>query len=148
MKAVATRLGIEARHRWRAWLSLALLLALFGGSVMAAAAGARRTHSVYPRYLESQRAFDQILLTREDAPRESFSPQPEQHRAMPEVEAVASAYFFANTEDINAIATGEPDFERTFNVPTAYKGRLPDQDRVDEAMVPIIVTDELALVPG
>ncbi|MGH2784742.1 MAG: hypothetical protein ACRDJ1_05740 [Actinomycetota bacterium] len=28
MKAVSTRLGIEARHRWRAWLSLALLLAI------------------------------------------------------------------------------------------------------------------------
>lgn len=148
MNAVMIRLAIELRHRWRAWLSLAMLLALFGGAVMAAAAGARRTHSVYPRYLESQRAFDQFLLTGTDSPLDSFSPQPEQLAAMPEVEAVASAYFFANTEDINTIATGEPGFERDFNIPTAYKGRLPDQTQVDEAMVPIVVADRLHLVPG
>jgi ABC-type antimicrobial peptide transport system permease subunit len=148
MNAIATRLAIEARHRWRAWLSLALLLALFGGAVMAAAAGARRTHSAYPRYLVAQRAFDQFLLTGEDAPLDSFSPQPEQLRAMPEVEDVANAYFFANIEGLNAIASGEPGFERTFNVPTAYQGRLSNPSRADEAMVPIVVADELDLSPG
>jgi ABC-type antimicrobial peptide transport system permease subunit len=148
MNAIATRLAIEARHRWRAWLSLALLLALFGGAVMAATAGARRTHSAYPRYLVAQRAFDQFLLTGEDAPLDSFSPQPEQLRAMPEVEDVANAYFFANIEGLNAIASGEPGFERTFNVPTAYQGRLSNPSRADEAMVPIAVADELDLSPG
>ena len=148
MKAVATRLAIEARHRWRAWLSLSLLLALFGGSVMAAAAGARRTHSVYPRYLATQRAFDQFLLTGTESPLDSFSPQPDQLRAMPEVEDVANAFFFANAEGINAIASSEPDFEVDFNVPTAYQGRLSDQRMVNEAMVPIIVAEELKLSPG
>jgi FtsX-like permease family len=39
----------EARSRWRALASLALLLGLAGGVVLGAAAGARRTDTAYPR---------------------------------------------------------------------------------------------------
>lgn len=148
MNAVAIRLQFELRRRWRAWLSLALLLAVFAGAVLAAAAGARRTHSAYPRYLVSQKAFDQFLLTGGFDPESSFSPQPDQLRALPEVSDVASAYFFANTEDVNTIASGEPEFETAFNVPTAHEGRMPRPDRVDEAGVPIVIADELGLEPG
>ena len=38
-------------RRWRALLSLALLLGLIGGVVLTAAAGARRTDTAYPRLL-------------------------------------------------------------------------------------------------
>ena len=39
------------RRRWRALVSLALLLGLAGGVVLTAAAGARRTDTAYPRLL-------------------------------------------------------------------------------------------------
>jgi ABC-type antimicrobial peptide transport system permease subunit len=41
----------DLRHRWRALVSLALLLGLAGGVVLTAAAGARRTDTAYPRLL-------------------------------------------------------------------------------------------------
>ncbi len=41
----------ELRRHWRGWLALALLAGVFGGMVMAVAAGARRTDSAYPRLL-------------------------------------------------------------------------------------------------
>jgi len=43
--AVWVRTWSELRTRWRAALSLALLVGVTGGVVMAAAAGARRTHT-------------------------------------------------------------------------------------------------------
>ena len=58
MSAVFVRVRSELRARWRAWFGLALLLGLFGGAVIAAAAGARRTESAYPRFLRTQNASD------------------------------------------------------------------------------------------
>src|SRR6184192_2439209 len=58
MTAVLLRLRTELRSRWRTWVSLTLILGLFGGLVIAIAAGARRTDSAYPRFLEWSRAPD------------------------------------------------------------------------------------------
>src|SRR2546428_10391980 len=58
MSAVWMRMRSELRSRWRAWLGLALLFGLFGGAIIAAAAGARRTDSAYPRFLKVQNAYD------------------------------------------------------------------------------------------
>ena len=49
MAAVWVRARAELRARWRAWLGLMLLLGLAGGTVMALAAGARRTDTAYDR---------------------------------------------------------------------------------------------------
>ena len=49
MATVWLTLRADLRHRWRALLGLALLLGLVGGVVLTAAAGARRTDTVYPR---------------------------------------------------------------------------------------------------
>src|SRR5436305_12853048 len=51
MTAVLLRLRTELRSRWRTWVSLTLILGLFGGAVIAIAAGARRTDSAYARFL-------------------------------------------------------------------------------------------------
>jgi hypothetical protein len=51
MTTVWLRLRAEFRQRWRAMLSLALLLGIAGGVVLTAAAGARRTDTAYPRLL-------------------------------------------------------------------------------------------------
>lgn len=61
MAAVLLRLHAELRAGWRAWLGLALLLGIASGAAIAAAAGARRTESAYPRFLASQRAMDLVL---------------------------------------------------------------------------------------
>jgi len=56
MGAVWLRLRAELRHRWRAWLALAVLLGVIGGIALTAAAGARRTDTAYPRFLHASHA--------------------------------------------------------------------------------------------
>jgi hypothetical protein len=59
--AVWLFLRAEARRRWRAWLSLALIVGVFTGGVVTAAAGALRTGSAYARFLDWSRAPDAIV---------------------------------------------------------------------------------------
>ena len=54
-------LRAESRRRWRAWLSLALIVGVFAGGVVTAAAGARRTGSAYARFLDWSRAPDVLV---------------------------------------------------------------------------------------
>jgi ABC-type antimicrobial peptide transport system permease subunit len=51
MTCIWLLLRADLRHRWRVLLGLALLLGLVGGVVLTAAAGARRTDTVYPRLM-------------------------------------------------------------------------------------------------
>jgi ABC-type antimicrobial peptide transport system permease subunit len=55
-------LRADLRQRWRALLSLALLLGLIGGVVLTAAAGARRTDTAYPRLLSWANATQVDLI--------------------------------------------------------------------------------------
>jgi hypothetical protein len=56
------RVAVHAiRARWRGWALLALLVAVGGGAVLAAAAGAWRTSSAYPRFLQASRASDVLV---------------------------------------------------------------------------------------
>src|SRR5437762_13846123 len=61
MTAVWLFLRAEARRRWRAWLSLALIVGVFTGGVVTAAAGALRTGSAYARFLDWSRAPDAVV---------------------------------------------------------------------------------------
>ncbi len=51
MATVWLALRADVRRRWRALLSLTLILGITGGVVLTAAAGARRTDTAYPRLL-------------------------------------------------------------------------------------------------
>jgi hypothetical protein len=58
MTAIWLFLRAESRRRWRAWLSLALIVGVFAGGVVTAAAGAQRTGSAYARFLDWSKAPD------------------------------------------------------------------------------------------
>src|SRR5215475_3642350 len=58
VSAVWMRLRSEIRTRWRSWLGLALLIGLVGAAAVAAAAGARRTETAYPRFVQAQHGYD------------------------------------------------------------------------------------------
>ena len=62
MATVWLELRADLRQRWRALLSLALLLGLIGGVVLTAAAGARRTDTAYPRLLSWANATQVELI--------------------------------------------------------------------------------------
>ena len=73
------------RARARAYVGVALLLALLGGLTLASFAGARRTASAYPRFREAGRALDVQVNSG------SFEAQhPEVARQMPGVTETAS----------------------------------------------------------
>src|SRR5947207_655001 len=61
MTAIWLFLRAESRRRWRAWLSVALIVGVFAGGVMTAAAGALRTGSAYARFLDWSRAPDALV---------------------------------------------------------------------------------------
>jgi hypothetical protein len=61
MRAALLVAGHLLRSRWRGWALLALLVAVGGGAVLAAAAGARRTDSAYPRFLSASKASDVLV---------------------------------------------------------------------------------------
>jgi hypothetical protein len=58
MSAVLRVAAHVLRTRWPGWVLLALLVALGGGAVLTAAAGARQTDSAYPRFLQASEASD------------------------------------------------------------------------------------------
>lgn len=137
MDAVWVRLRSDFRSRWRAWLSLTLLLGVFGGIVLAAAAGARRTDTAYDRFLRSsQRADVSVVGGEPDANAEL--------EQLPQVAAGETvARFFINPVDASGrmdLGTGQPvaamhdlnawHVER----PKLLSGRLPRPDREDEAL--------------
>ena len=62
MQSLWLTLRAELRRRWRPMLGLAVLLGVFGGVVLTAAAGAERTDTAYPRLLQWARAAQVQLL--------------------------------------------------------------------------------------
>src|ERR1041384_1694466 len=63
MRPVWIRARTDLLARWRSWAALALIVGVFGGIVVAAAAGARRTDSAYPDFLGSQHSYQQFMFT-------------------------------------------------------------------------------------
>jgi len=73
MVAVFRLAGHMLHTRWRAWTGLAVIIALAGGAVLAAAAGASRTDSAYQRFLAQSRASDVLVSPAGSIHRESWS---------------------------------------------------------------------------
>lgn len=68
MTAVWFVVGAEFRHRWRSWLSLAVLVAVVGGLVLATAAAGRRTASAFPRFA-AQYGFNSMVYSAQPLPK-------------------------------------------------------------------------------
>ncbi len=57
----------ELRNRWRSWLTLAMLVAVVGGLVLAAAVAGRRTATAFPRFL-AQYGYDTFVYSGQPIP--------------------------------------------------------------------------------
>ena len=147
--AVAYRLRVELRTRWNAWLALACMIGLTSGIALAAAAGARRTDSAYPRFLESADQADVLVAANSPEGRGNDPDNPvlAEIARLPEV---ARAARFAQLA--TAIA---PTFEEAQQIaneglgsltlldgsgyevsrPKLLAGRMPDPRRADEALI-------------
>ena len=127
-----TWLRLEVRRRWRSLLVLALLVALATGTVLAAAAGARR----------GQTAFDRLWASTLPSTVTVLPNQPgfdwDKVRALPEVASLSEfpVTFGFSLDCCPDVSTGFPpigdELTRTMERPVMEAGRLPNLGRADE----------------
>lgn len=151
MAIVWFRLRSEARQRWGAWLALVLLVAVGGGIVLGALAGARRTDSAHDRFLVSVNAFD-VAVVPIGVPLDL-----EAVRRLPQVaDAAGLRYALTAVEpapdgrQINLdilIPDGDGAYER-LNRPKVLAGRHPETSRADEAAIASAASERYGLGLG
>jgi len=142
MTAVWARARSELRAGWRAWVALALLLGMCGGAVTAAAAGARRTTSAFPRLLEATDSFD-VLVNPDDGDMDFDAVE-----RLPQVARTARGAGVAvlptgpdGRVDLNFgrffnfVASLDGELAYTMERPKILEGRMPRPDRADEVLL-------------
>jgi hypothetical protein len=139
MRAVIHLAAHELGTRWRSWAVLVLLVAVAGGGVLTAVAGALRTDSAYPRFLKASKASDVLV-----APN-GFAPGYWSALArVPGVDAVAPVVGLDLTPlghgelAARVTNTGAPvdgRFGRLLEVPKMVTGRLPAAGRPGEIAI-------------
>ncbi|MGH2555554.1 MAG: FtsX-like permease family protein [Actinomycetota bacterium] len=153
MSAVWMRAISELRTRLRATISLILLVGLGAGVVISAAAGARRTQTAYPRFLETSHAADALIsVLQTGIP--SFYPAvarlPEVERAG--IAAGVNVFYIRPSGAVDArttaLASVDGRFGNTIERPKLLAGRLYRSDRPFEAMVNRFLADQLDLSVG
>jgi len=161
MGAVSMWLRAQARSRRRVWFGLAILLGVVMGAAIASAAGARRTETAYPRFVQRQDGFDVILggIGTDD---------PIEHRtiikaieSLPEVKAYSTGGLLI-TDRITLQPQNETvsfpqifigglgsatDLTRT-NRPRVVEGRLFDLAATDEAVLDFTIAERLGIHVG
>ncbi len=152
MTAVWMRLRAEARSRWRAWLALAVFAGVFGGAVIAAAAGAARTASVVDRYLAEKKPPDIFIVPRfgiqEDDPALLRKLSFDNLRRLHSVADGAHAFVLYAKEELEISASDDPRLGKSIFPPNLVEGRLPDPSRSDEALANVLFSQRLGLHAG
>src|ERR1043165_9750501 len=150
MTAVWMRVRGEFRSRWRATFGVALVIALAGGIVLAALAGASRTQSAYPRFERATNGGQGGIAS---DPGHFFgfaNVDFDKAEKLPQViESAHFAFFiafvntpsrmelrpFADRNPLALVARPDDRFGPTVRRVVARQGHLPDPSRVDEAAV-------------
>jgi hypothetical protein len=141
VRITVTWLRLDSRRRWRSLLVLALLVALATGTVLAAAAGARRGQTAFGRLWDSTLPATVAVLPN----------QPgfdwDKVRALPEVEVLSefplngTPFVLTCCPDTSVgFAPIGDDMGRTIERPDLLAGHLFDPGRADE----LIVTPQFA----
>ncbi|HEY3210286.1 MAG TPA: FtsX-like permease family protein [Actinomycetota bacterium] len=156
MSPIWLRARAELRSGWRRSLALALLIGLAGGAVMAAAIGARRTHTAYERFLVAQRAMDLVV-----SPAGGYSELPKltEVERLPQVADSARVYLVPGQlhtpsgrevtfPDVFPLIDPVGRFGVTFNTMKILSGRAPNPTRADEVAVSFGVAQRFRLKVG
>ena len=148
MTAVWLFLRAEARRRWQAWLSLALIVGVFTGGVVTTAAGALRTSSAYARFLDWSRAPDAVV----DAEPYNSSLARLSPAAIMRVPQAADATviktFRTGRSIIQFQSPASNAIPGQFWKRKILSGRLADPARPDEVNVSFTLAQRLHLRPG
>jgi ABC-type lipoprotein release transport system permease subunit len=128
-------LRLDLRRRWRSLVVLALLIAVAGGTVMAALAGARRGASALERL--DARTLPATALVLPNQPGFDWAPI----RALPEVDALSTFVVDYNFTTVGFSGDGagfppaDDEINRTIEKPVIFEGRTLDPTRADEVVV-------------
>jgi hypothetical protein len=151
MAIVWLRLRSEARQRLGAWVALVLLVAVAGGIVLGALAGARRTDTAYDRLLESANAFD-IAVVPVGVPLDFDA-----IARLPQVdEAAMLLYAFADVDPhpdgrpitLDLLIPADDRMYVRLNRPKVITGRHPDPGRSDEAAISTVASEKWGVAAG
>jgi ABC-type lipoprotein release transport system permease subunit len=133
--AVWVRALASLRSHRRSWLALTVLAGVAGGVAITAAAGARRTETAYPRFVEGTRSFDVFFSNGTGGPNTNRQFDLDEIARLPQVvdSARANYYFLDGHTDagrpihINTVSPmGSPDrrFGSEINRLVVLDGRL------------------------
>jgi FtsX-like permease family len=140
-------LRAESRRRWRAWLSLALIVGVFAGGVMTAAAGALRTDSAYARLLDWSRAPDSVVMA--DPYVASFARlAPAAVMRVPQATDAAVIKNFNVTQGIQLFVPASNAIPGGFWKRKILSGRLADPDRPGDLNISFTLAERFHLRPG
>jgi hypothetical protein len=144
--AVWLFLRAEARSRWRSWLSLALIVGVFTGGVVTAAAGALRTGSAYARFLDWSRAPDVVVDAEPYNPMFAPLPPTAVMRVPQAADAAVLTSFGAGI--VQFIAPASNAIPGTFWKRKILSGRLADPARPGEVNVSFMLAQRFHLRAG
>lgn len=146
MGAVWLRTRSDLRRHWRATLGLILVVAVAGGLVLAAVAGAERTRTALPDFVDEYLAED--FLAYQDGPLAEQTRLPARLEEVPGVAAATGSAFvvFASTDAEGAPVPGfdaiigagvavDDAWLHTITRARVVEGRLPDPTVEDEIVV-------------
>jgi hypothetical protein len=160
MRTIWMTFRAEARARHRAWVALALVFGVGAGSAVATFAGARRTGTAYPRFVEAEDGFDAISggggLRRFAQRYEALKKHPLVEDYAELVIVGAEIGFRAKTGGQRVVGFPElliatdPAGRAMYEINRAkiLDGRLPKRARTDEVAVPFTVADRYGLEVG
>jgi ABC-type lipoprotein release transport system permease subunit len=143
LTAVWARLRAELRSGLRSLIALALVLGVFGGVTMAAAAGARRTDTAYARLLAATKPPDAFVLSGQGGPTDFPPANLPAILRLPQViegRIARAPVGVAMTADGHLLWGGDTSFTTPAPHPPVFRakllsGRFPDPDRPDEIAV-------------
>ena len=151
MRAVLRLVAHEFHAQWRGWAVLVLLVGFAGGAVLTAAAGARRTDTAYPRFLQVYKGSDVLV-----GPAGNGGGYDDALAGLPDVAAIApivglQALPVGSGGNLVAATVSAPldgRFGHTLEVPKMLAGRQPLPNRPGEVMVDQIAAQDLHLRVG
>lgn len=149
------RVRSELRAHWRAWLALGLAFGLAGGAVSAAAAGARRTRTAYPRFVAAHDGFDVVTGGLSGEPAKVARAQ-RAIAALPMVEEFAGTQFISDRfllpsgaqvsfPEIIVLGDAAGDELVSVNIAKVVSGRMFDANAPDEAVIDLLAAERIGL---
>lgn len=143
----------KLRAGWRGWAALVLLTAIAGGAVLAAAAGAIRTDTAYPRFLASSNAPDVLVSPAQNGVPgydSALGGLPGVAADAPVVGINAAVALGGGKADnaVNVVAALDGNLGRTVEIPRMLAGRLPAADAPGEVAIDENAVSQLHLRVG